>query len=210
MGRTKTNEEEKNFREIIDEEKVDEEKVDTDEQLQLITIADYANRWNVSYEAIRKQVNNYADELGEHVRQIGKNRFLDQYAVEFLNEKRRVNPTIIKSVNKEEEITFLKAEAEKYKELYNQEKEKANNNYTLYLEESKKIIAIEQKNGEEINKIQQEIYKEKEAQLNELCTLRAENKTKDNEIQRLSQLLQEERDKSIFQRIFGKKMPKEN
>ena len=100
MGRTKANEEQENFREIIDEEKVDEEKVDTDEPLQLITIADYANKWKVSYEAIRKQVNNYAEELGEHVHQIGKNRFLDQYAVEFLNEKRKVNTTIIKRVNK--------------------------------------------------------------------------------------------------------------
>ena len=74
----------------------------------MITLKDYAKQHNVTYEAIRSQVNRYRDQLGEHIIQDGRQQFLDDYAVDFLDERRQKNPVIIQQLDKDEQIEQLK------------------------------------------------------------------------------------------------------
>ena len=47
---------------------------------------------SISYEAVRKQVLRYQDQLGDHVIRYGRQQCLDEWAVEFLEKHRRENP----------------------------------------------------------------------------------------------------------------------
>lgn len=76
----------------------------------MISIQDYATQKGISYEAVRKQIDRYKDELGEHIVTQGRKRFLDDEAVSFLDEKRHSNPIIIMEQSKDDEIRQLQAE----------------------------------------------------------------------------------------------------
>lgn len=77
----------------------------------MITMKEYANNKHISYEAVRKQVKRYAEEeLKDHVVVQGRTQFLDDFAVEFLNERRNENPIIIQEQSKDEELELLKEE----------------------------------------------------------------------------------------------------
>jgi len=76
----------------------------------MITIKDYAKQKGVSYEAIRKQIKRYEEELEGHL--VKQNRFLmlDDEAVQFLDGKRSENPVIVYEQNKDEELEQLRQE----------------------------------------------------------------------------------------------------
>jgi len=76
----------------------------------MITIKDYAKQKGVAYEAIRKQIKRYEDELEGHL--VKQNRFLmlDDEAVRFLDSKRSENPVIVYEQNKDEELEQLRKE----------------------------------------------------------------------------------------------------
>lgn len=81
------------------------------EKIAVITIKDYAKDKGISYEAVRKQVKRYAtDELKDHIVVQGRTQFLDEYAVDFLNQKRNESPIIIQEQSKDEELERLKEE----------------------------------------------------------------------------------------------------
>lgn len=80
-------------------------------ELKLITIKEYANQKNVSYEAVRKQIQKYKDnELKEHIVKQNKTQYLDEYAVEFLDDRRRESPIMVVQMDKDEELKRLEAE----------------------------------------------------------------------------------------------------
>ena len=75
-----------------------------------ISLNDYARQHNISYEAVRKQVVRYADELGEHIMNDGRQRFLDEEAVAFLDAKRQKSPVpIVQTIQKEDKNLLIKA-----------------------------------------------------------------------------------------------------
>lgn len=76
----------------------------------MITLKDYAKQHNVTYEAIRSQVNRYREQLGDHIIQDGRQQFLDDYAVAFLDERRQKNPVVMYQQNKDELIEQLENE----------------------------------------------------------------------------------------------------
>ena len=77
----------------------------------MVTIKEYAKSKNVSYEAVRKQIQKYKDkELKEHVIRKNKTQYLDDYAVEFLDNRRRESPIMVVQMNKDEEIERLEME----------------------------------------------------------------------------------------------------
>lgn len=76
----------------------------------VISLRDYAKDKKVSYEAIRKQVVRYKEDLGDHIIVDGRQQFLDEYAVAFLDERRRKNPTVIYHQEKDETIEALQQE----------------------------------------------------------------------------------------------------
>lgn len=79
----------------------------------LVSIKEYAKNKKVSYEAVRKQIQKYKDdELKDHIIKQGKVQFLDEYAVDFLDNRRRESPIMVVQLDKDEEIERLKAEKE--------------------------------------------------------------------------------------------------
>ena len=73
----------------------------------IISLKDYAKQKNVSYEAVRQQVVRYAEDLGDHLVKDGRQQFLDDEAVAFLDSKRKKNPIAIYQIEKDEEIERL-------------------------------------------------------------------------------------------------------
>lgn len=78
----------------------------------MISIRDYAKEKGVSYEAIRQQIKRYKAELDGHISKVGRTQYLDDEAVDFLDQKRATNPVIVMEISKDEEIERLKAEKE--------------------------------------------------------------------------------------------------
>ena len=78
----------------------------------MITLKEYAINYNISYEAVRKQVVRYKYELDGHIIKIRRTQFLDDEAVTFLDSKRQENPIIVQQADQSEEIAQLKREKE--------------------------------------------------------------------------------------------------
>lgn len=76
----------------------------------MISIKDYAVQKKVSYEAVRKQLKRYKKILQNHITVQNRTRYLDDYAVNFLDQKRASSPVIIVQQTKDDEIELLKAE----------------------------------------------------------------------------------------------------
>ena len=108
----------------------------------MISLKDYAAKRNITYEAVRKSVARYKDELDGHIIKIDRTQFLDDEAEAFLDEKRQKNPVVIIQQDKDEQIEQLRRENEQLKDkliaaqeaLLNQKDEIArlkDENYTL-------------------------------------------------------------------------------
>ena len=80
------------------------------------SLKDYANEHRISYEAVRKQVVRYEKELEGHITKQGKKQFLDDYAVNFLDERRNNNVVTVLS----EDIQNESAKAAEYQKKYEQ------------------------------------------------------------------------------------------
>lgn len=76
----------------------------------MISMKEYATLHNISYEAVRKQVKRYETELKGHISKVGRTNYLDDEAVEFLNEKRSKNPVVIVDEEKKDQIQRLSDE----------------------------------------------------------------------------------------------------
>ena len=77
--------------------------------MELTTIRQFAEEQGVSYEAIRRQLVRYTEELNGHVVRQNRTQFLDNYAVEFLRNKRREKPVVVVNPDLNEEIEELRA-----------------------------------------------------------------------------------------------------
>lgn len=76
----------------------------------MVSLKEYAKNKGVSYEAVRKQVNRYKDELKGHISKVNRTQYLDEEAVVFLDSKRAESPIIIMESGKDEEIQRLEME----------------------------------------------------------------------------------------------------
>ncbi len=77
-------------------------------EMNLLTIKEYAKKKNVSYEAVRKQIQKYKDgELKDHIIRKNKTQYLDEFAVDFLDNRRRESPIMLVQMDKDEEIQRL-------------------------------------------------------------------------------------------------------
>ena len=80
--------------------------------MKTVSLKDYAEQKRVSYEAVRQQVIRYKKELGNHIIRDGRQQFLDEEAVAFLDEKRQKNPVTVIQQDKNEQIEVVNAEEE--------------------------------------------------------------------------------------------------
>lgn len=78
----------------------------------MITLKDYAKEHNISYEAVRRSVNRYKEDLEGHIHIEGRTQYLDDEAIEFLDTKRQQNPVVIINQDKDEELERLRSERE--------------------------------------------------------------------------------------------------
>ena len=83
--------------------------------MELVSIKEFAESQMVSYEAVRRQTHTYAEQLKGHIIKKGRTQYLDNYAVEFLSEKRKENAVIESKRNYQLEIRSLQEELENYK-----------------------------------------------------------------------------------------------
>ena len=75
--------------------------------MEIISLKDYAKQKNISYEAVRQQIVRYASDLEGHIIKDGRQQFLDNEAVAFLDAKRKKNPVAIYQLEKDDEIERL-------------------------------------------------------------------------------------------------------
>lgn len=80
--------------------------------MNVISLRDYAAQKGISYEAVRQQVVRYKDELEGHIIKDGRQQFLDEEAVAFLDAKRQKNPVTIIQQSKDEELEMLRQQKE--------------------------------------------------------------------------------------------------
>ena len=169
----------------------------------MITIRDYAKENNVSYEAIRKQIKRYEDEINGHIIKQNRTQFLDDIAVAILDQHRRENPVIIvnqdtdfrlKQLEDENKNLLIKVaqQADKISQLNEDLKNKIEQMTSLMLENKEKTFLLEQKKDqtEEINQLKEQLDQEKKEQLNEIEMLKNE--------------LEKQKNKGFFARLFGK------
>lgn len=72
----------------------------SDESIILMTIRQYSLSRGVSYEAVRRQTIRYSKELNGHIHKQGKKNFLDEYAINFLDEHRQPKSIVIANDDK--------------------------------------------------------------------------------------------------------------
>ena len=72
-----------------------------------ISIKDYAKQKGVTYEAIRKQISRYKNELEGHIVVDHRRQLLDETAVAILDKHREGNPVIVYQQDKDEELQNL-------------------------------------------------------------------------------------------------------
>ena len=77
-----------------------------------MTIKEYAKTHGISYEAVRKQLTRYCDELRGHITTNGQTKYLDDYAIEFLDQRRRSNPVVVLRQGEREETDLLREQIE--------------------------------------------------------------------------------------------------
>ena len=80
--------------------------------MEFMTLKQYADSRNVSYEAVRRQVVKYRKEIADHIVRKDGVQYLDQDAIAFLSEKRRASPLVVVHETNTEKITELEAEIE--------------------------------------------------------------------------------------------------
>lgn len=76
----------------------------------MITLKEYAKNNSISYEAVRKQVVRYKEELGEHLIKQDRTQYLDDIGVEFLDGKRAASPIIVMEHDKDRQLEELRAQ----------------------------------------------------------------------------------------------------
>ena len=83
--------------------------------MELMTLKQYAESKGISYEAVRKQVNRYQEELKGHIVVKNRTQYIDQWAVDFLSERRRESPIVLVTEDQKEQISQMKEQIETLK-----------------------------------------------------------------------------------------------
>lgn len=164
------------------------------------SIKQIAEEQNVSYEAIRKQIARYSEELKGHIIRKNRTQYIDQWGYDFLKEKRRENPIILMNMDQNEQLEELKVQVEFLK--------------NQLLESQKKVIELQEENQKSIeSKIRYEALlettKEKDERLKDaqeqIQDLKAAESVKAKEIDDLKKERDEalEESQSFKKSIFG-------
>lgn len=159
--------------------------------MNIISLKDYAKQKNISYEAVRQQVVRYKKDLEGHLIKDGRQQFLDEEAVAFLDAKRQKNPVAIIQMDKDEQIENL---------------ERENKNLLIKIAEQAEELRAADKALAEVNVLLLSAAKDKErAEALEVqnSDLSAEIKKRDEILKETKKELLELKNASLMKRLFG-------
>ena len=74
------------------------------------SIKDYAKSRKITYEATRQQVKRYEKELQGHIHRQNRTQYLDDYAVDLLDDHRQQSPVVIVNQDRDAELEQLRTE----------------------------------------------------------------------------------------------------
>lgn len=180
----------------------------------MISIKEYAKSKNVSYEAIRKQISRYKNDLEGHISKVGRTQYLDDQAVSFLDKKRADNPIIVMETDKDEEIAVLQEENKRLllkltevQDALLQVKDQAAiaEKQQYLLEEKENQISELQEENRELKGFNQYYEKEIDNQGNYIKGIEQENQELKNSKDDLSDELAEVKQMSVWQFVKYKK-----
>lgn len=154
----------------------------------LMTIREYAKSIGVSYESVRKKVRQYESELEGHITVNHRTTFIDEFAMDFLNEHRRVD-TVQIFERSEEEKELLRKLSEAQEQVISLQNviislTDEKNGLLLDIAESKRILSDQERLKEDLSRKEEE----SNALEAEIIVLKEENKT-------LTTILEEMKDK---------------
>lgn len=133
-----------------------------------MTIKEYAESRKISYEAVRKQVKDYKKtDLKKHVVYQGRQAYLDDFAVDYLDQHRQKRNVVLYPTNKEieEEMTRLRNQIAKLQEELVSRTDRINvllEEKTLLIEDKAKSDArlmLADKEHDELEEAKQELNK---------------------------------------------------
>ena len=149
----------------------------------MITLKDYAEKKRVSYEAVRKQVNRYRSELGEHLYRHGRTQYLDEEGEAFLDKKRLSNPVVLIEKNKDDQIEELQQENDNLRIKIMELQEQLLASKDLLLDMTGKVAMAD---------YSQRLLEQKEADVQSLKALKEESEKKLTEKEEELQKVKEE------------------
>ena len=74
------------------------------------SIKNYAKSRKITYEAARQQVKRYEKELQGHIHRQNRTQYLDDYAVDLLDDHRQQSPVVVVNQDRDAELEQLRAE----------------------------------------------------------------------------------------------------
>lgn len=111
--------------------------------MEMTSLKKYAEEHKISYEAVRKQVNRYAEELSGHIIKQDRTQYLDPWAVEFLTNRRRESPIVMVSMEQSEENERLKEEIELLRAKLMTAQNELLNTQNELLKEKDRVISLQ-------------------------------------------------------------------
>ena len=162
--------------------------------LRMITIKQYADKWNISTQAVYAQLKTHQEKLEGHIhKKDGSNaRWLDEEAVAILERIRETNPTVVERDNSQEKIEELENNV---KRLLAENAAMANKLSEALEWKAEKAIEIAQNDANlKLLDIREEQYEEEKKRADEL----------EEENKRLREELQVEQKKSWWDKLRGK------
>ena len=98
--------------------KTDTMIIDVEKSNRKMTFQEFANLEGITYEAVRRRVLKFQDELTEHIIQQGNVKYLDEYAINYLQENSRKSssPELQPLIAAQRELAVLQHENERLKQ----------------------------------------------------------------------------------------------
>ena len=156
----------------------------------MITVKEYADSRNKSVQAVYKQLHREKNRtrLEGHLLKQNRMTYLDEEAIKILDESQNVSIVLNvrdNEINSRDELSEYKNRVESLIESNNQLRVKTEQMTSLLLENNEKTFLLEQKKDHA-----EQLDREKKEQL--------------NEIEKLKNELEKEKNKGFFARLFGK------
>lgn len=83
--------------------------------MEMMTVRQLAEKHNVTYESMRKLLSKHAEALKGHIVTQDRTRYLDEWAIQFLEEERKKSKIVVIREDHTDEIARLSEEVEKLK-----------------------------------------------------------------------------------------------